>query len=118
MITAEKIITIVSDYFNIEKYLLEMSSRDMEIVKARHVAMYFCRYYTELTFRVIGSHFERDHATVDHAIKSVRDRIDTEKAYKHDFDEIEKLIRKEIEDQTCSRERSESVIFQENDWYK
>lgn len=118
MITADKIITIVSDYFNIDRYALVINNRNAEIVKARYLAMYFCRYYTENTFRMIGSYFEKDHATVSYSITAVENRRDTEKAYRHDFDNIKKTILKEIENNTYSQMRAESTIFQENDFYE
>ena len=116
MITADKIITIVSDYFNVDKNMLNVKSRRAEYVKARHLAMYFCRHKTEWSYREVGNLFNRDHASVVHAIKSVNDRLDTEKVYKQDFENIEILIEQAEEDYLISLKDEE--VYQESDFYK
>ena len=47
--------------------------RDMDIKNARHIGMYLAYKYTEFGLHKIGDYFERDHSTVVHARRRIKD---------------------------------------------
>ncbi|MDP1761527.1 MAG: helix-turn-helix domain-containing protein [Deltaproteobacteria bacterium] len=50
-------------------------SRQKRLVRARQMALYFCRIYTEKTMVELGRLFQRSHASVVHALQTLeRDR--------------------------------------------
>jgi chromosomal replication initiator protein len=50
-------------------------SRQKRLVRARQLALYFCRIYTEKTMAQLGRLFQRSHASVVHALQTLeRDR--------------------------------------------
>jgi len=118
MITADKIISIVSDHFHMDSSLLGIRSRGTTLVMPRHLAMYFCRYYTHLSFSDIGNYFNRNHDTVIHAIKSVNNQCDTDKDYKRTFDDIERMVKYEKESITHLEKMMVEEVYQENDFYE
>jgi len=117
MITADKIITIISDYFKIARCNLGIRSRNMLFVMPRHLAIYFIRENTNLSYREIGAYFNRDHATVIHAIKSVNNQVETDRYYKDVFDEIELFIKQEKIKEAIIEAVVKHDVFQENDFY-
>jgi chromosomal replication initiator protein len=56
-------------------------SRTMELVSIRHLAMYLCSFYTEMSLIQIGKNFNRDHSTVIHAKESVKNQAEFNKRY-------------------------------------
>lgn len=78
-ISIENIQRVVSDHFNLPVEKLSSKTRKRNIVVARQLAIYFCKNMTDLSLKEIGRHFgERDHATVLHSIKTIRDLIQFE----------------------------------------
>ena len=64
----------VCDYFNIAPDQLKSKTRKREIVQSRQVAMYFAKIYTKNSLASIGSQIGgKDHATVLHACKTVKE---------------------------------------------
>ena len=54
----------------------------MELVNARHVAMFLCRELTSSSLISIGKYFGgRDHSTVIHACKTIEDRLQQEGSF-------------------------------------
>lgn len=72
-ITSTMIMTQTGQYFGISIDDLIGSSRSRTLVTARQIAMYLCRELTDLSLPRIGSSFGgRDHTTVMHAERKVR----------------------------------------------
>lgn len=91
--TVEEIQRIVCDYLNIEEDLVRARTRKREIVQARQVGMYFSKQLTKHSLKTIGLHFGgRDHSTVIHAIRSVKNEMDTNSVFRDTVDAIEKKI--------------------------
>jgi chromosomal replication initiator protein len=66
---------IVSDYYGVSLPDLLGRSRQKRLVRARQMALYFCRIYTEKTMVELGRLFQRSHASVVHALQTLdRDR--------------------------------------------
>jgi chromosomal replication initiator protein len=66
---------IVGDYYGVSLPELLGRSRQKRLVRARQMALYFCRLYTEKTMVELGRLFQRSHASVVHALQTLeRDR--------------------------------------------
>ena len=95
IITPEKIQNTVSNYFHIDLKDIHSKSRKQEIAKARQIAMFLCKKYTNYSFAHIGSIVgKRDHATVLHACRTVQDLIDIDKSFRSTMNDIENLLKK------------------------
>jgi len=96
-ITVESIQKMVCDYFSIPVEKIQSKTRKREIVQARQLAMYFSKNYTKSSLAAIGSKCgNKDHATVLHACKTVKNLADTDKSFKKYVDEIENIIKVKI----------------------
>ncbi len=83
----------VCKYFNLDQSMIQTNSRKREIVQARQVTMFLAKKYTDCSFSHIGKIVgKRDHATVLHACKTVRDQIETNKTFRASVEEIESLL--------------------------
>jgi chromosomal replication initiator protein len=77
VISIDKIIEVVTDYFRIKVSDIKGKTRLREVVLPRQIAMYLAKEFTTLSLKAIGYHFGgRDHSTVIHAIQTVNDLID------------------------------------------
>jgi len=75
MVTPERIVQAVSDYYSVELDALKGQKRDRAIVMPRQIAMYLMRAETDVSLLRIGQELGgRDHSTVLHAC----DKIDRE----------------------------------------
>ena len=92
-LTIEEIQRIVCDYLNISEDLVRAKTRKREVVRARQIAMYFCKQFTQHSLKTIGLHFGgRDHSTVIHANNTVEDQIDTDDQFASMVEEIGRKI--------------------------
>ncbi|MBR2670960.1 MAG: chromosomal replication initiator protein DnaA [Oscillospiraceae bacterium] len=88
-VTVDKIITEVSRTFDISEDDIKSQKRDAEIVNARQIAMYVTREVTGLTHESIGEKFGgKDHATVTHSLKKVRQMMDNDPRLKDMVEDI------------------------------
>jgi chromosomal replication initiator protein DnaA len=89
-LTIKKIQETVCRYFNLDEALIQTKSRKQEIVQARQITMFFAKKYTDSSFAHIGKIVgNKDHATVLHACKTVRDQIEINKSFRMTMDAIE-----------------------------
>ena len=70
-ITIDTIKKIVSKYYTISVKDIVSSSRKQAIVRARQIAIYLSRKYTDAPLQAIGKSFNRYHATAIHSIGAV-----------------------------------------------
>ncbi|PEN08819.1 chromosomal replication initiator protein DnaA [Longimonas halophila] len=92
-LTIEEIQRIVCEYFDINEDLIRAKTRKREVVRARQIAMYFCKEMTQHSLKTIGLHFGgRDHSTVIHAVKTVEDQVDTDTQFRDAVDQIGRKI--------------------------
>ena len=85
---------VVCDYFSIPIDVLNSKTRKREIVQARQLAMFFSKEHTKSSLATIGHYCgKKDHATVLHAVRTVRDLIDTDRQFKQYYKELDKKIR-------------------------
>lgn len=81
-----KIMSVVSKYFNLTVDDLKGKKRSKDIANARQIAMYLCRILTDETYPRIGLEFGgRDHSTVIFAYEKISENIKTNS-------ELEKMI--------------------------
>lgn len=94
-VTIEEIIRKVCDHYDMEESAIYAKTRKREVVQVRQVAMYLAKKYTETSSSKIGQLIgNKDHATVLHACKMVRDQIEVDKAFKADVEELEASLRR------------------------
>jgi len=75
-VTADQIMGVTAEYFGVSVEDLRGSSRSRVLVNARQVAMYLCRELTDLSLPRIGQSFGgRDHTTVMHADRKIRQQM-------------------------------------------
>ncbi|GAB6393789.1 MAG: chromosomal replication initiator protein DnaA [Bacteroidales bacterium] len=80
----------VCRYFNLERSVIQTCSRKREIVQARQITMYLSKKYTNHSFSHIGKMIgKKDHATVLHACKTIKDQIEINKTFRSSLEEIE-----------------------------
>jgi chromosomal replication initiator protein len=89
-ITIEHITKSVSQYFKIPLVDLKSKSRNKDITKARHIAMYLSRMVANSKQQEIGEYFGgRDHTSVIHAVEKIKERIKIENTLAKDINSIE-----------------------------
>jgi len=93
-ISVDYIQKVVCDYLQVSVSDMFSCSRKRNIVQARQWAMYFIKKYTEHSLAHIGTLCgDKDHATVLHACRTVKNMKETDKKFKEKLDEIDKIIR-------------------------
>ena len=92
-ISISRITEIVCQYYNIPEGDFNSSKRTREVAQARQVAMYLAKQYTKSPLATIGSAIGgRNHATVLHSCKAVSNMMETDKIFKAQIEELEKMI--------------------------
>lgn len=84
------IIEKVCEHFKVDTTAIHSKTRKREVVQVRQVAMYLAKKHTETSSSKIGQVIgNKDHATVLHACKIVKDQVEVDKAFKAEIEEIE-----------------------------
>jgi chromosomal replication initiator protein len=98
-ITVGTIMAQTADYFGLTIEDLSGSSRSRVLVTARQIAMYLCRELTELSLPKIGQAFGgRDHTTVMHANKKVRELMTERRSIYNQVTELTNRIKQQHRD--------------------
>lgn len=93
-ITAETIEDAVCQFYNISSDLIQSSSRKRQIVQARQIAMFLTKNYTEMSLAQIGAVMgKKNHATVLHAYKTVKEQMEVDRVFREEVAEIENKIK-------------------------
>ena len=93
-ITIPSIQDTVCKYYNLSQSLLLSKSRKREIVQARQITMYLAKKYTDNSYALIGKIIgQKDHATVLHACKTVKDQMEINKSFRSAIESIEEQIK-------------------------
>lgn len=88
-ITIDFIQEVISDYFKISVEDLKSKTRKKEIAHARQIAMYFSQNHTKMPLKSIGNAFGgRDHSTVIHASKAVKEKAKADPAFNQTLSEL------------------------------
>lgn len=94
---------IINGNKNFAKYIIDkmynfygLNKKDKyrggKYVECRYVSMWLIRKYTDLSLRVIGEFFDKDHSTVIHGIQHVDNRIRFEPNFETKLKYIESII--------------------------
>ncbi len=93
-LSIEDIISKVCAHYDIVESAIHTKTRKREIVQVRQVAMYLAKKHTESSSSKIGQLIgNKDHATVLHACKIVKDQVEVDKSFKSEIEEIESTLR-------------------------
>lgn len=93
-ITAGTIEEVVCEFYNVSSENIQSSSRKRQIVQARQVAMFLTKNFTEMSLAQIGSVIgKKNHATVLHAYKTVKEQMEVDKAFRDEVVEIERRLK-------------------------
>jgi len=84
----ELIISTISEYFDITYEQMTSKTRIREISYARQIAMYFIRRLSGYSLAMAGGLFQRDHATVLHAERTIKNLYQVDKKIEHDVNEL------------------------------
>lgn len=88
-ITIDDIIEIVCKHYGLEVSAIQTKSRKHEVVQARQIAMFLAKDNTDFTTSRIGKLIgNRDHATVLHAFKTVKELEEVDKNFHEELEEI------------------------------
>lgn len=95
VITVDDIINSVCKHFGLETSAIYTKSRKREVVQARQIAMYLAKNNTELSAAKIGTLIgNKDHATVLHACKTIKELREVDKTFRAEVDDIQSALRK------------------------
>ena len=84
---------IVADYYKIKSADFNSQSRARNIVRPRQIAMSLCKELTNESLPEIGKAFGgKDHSTVLHAMKKIKQLSDENMLIKHDYESLKKII--------------------------
>ncbi len=93
-ITIDHIIEVVCKYLHLDFQRFNSTERTREIAQARQIAMYLAKQHTKAPLTTIGAAIGgRNHATVLHSCKAVSNLLETDKTFRRQVEEIEKLVR-------------------------
>ena len=93
-VTVDKILTVVSNKFNVTVDDMKSRKRTSNIATARHTSIYVIKKLTGSSLQSIGRIFGRDHTTVMNSLDTVEKKIATEVSYEQQVSEIIKIIKK------------------------
>jgi chromosomal replication initiator protein len=82
----------VAEYYDIRITDIIGSKRPHNISFPRQVAMYLSRELTDESLPSIGESFNRNHATILHACKSIQEKVDNDLQFKSTLNQIKKLL--------------------------
>ena len=89
-LTVNDIIEKVCQHYQVDTSTIHTKTRKREVVQVRQVAMYLAKKHTETSSSKIGQMIgNKDHATVLHACKIIKDQVEVDKAFKQEISEIE-----------------------------
>ncbi len=93
-ITFEMIVETVCGFYNVNTDAVYGKTRKREISDARQMVMYLAKELTSLSSTNIGVRLSRDHATVLHSCRTVRERISVDKKLQEDVEQIQNELKK------------------------
>ena len=92
-ITADYIISMVAEHFNVSTADLCGNKRSSKIVMPRQVAMYLCREILAIPLKNVGQYLgNRDHKTVMHGVEKIEKELQTNEQLQSTIDTLKKKI--------------------------
>ncbi|MGM9811285.1 MAG: chromosomal replication initiator protein DnaA [Muribaculaceae bacterium] len=93
-ITFEMIVETVCSYYDVNIDALYGKTRKREISDARQLVMYLAKELTQLSSTNIGVRLSRDHATVLHSCRTIKERLTVDKKLLEDVEKIKNELKK------------------------
>ena len=78
----------VAEFYGIDPALLQHKTRLGHITKARHIAMFISIQALPVLDIQVAHHFARHHTMTVYVKKAIFDRLDTDAAFRREFDAI------------------------------
>ena len=95
-VTVDDIINVVCKHFSLDTATIHTKSRKREVVQARQIAMFLAKSYTDFSTAKIGTLIgNKDHATVLHACKTIKELREVDKAFRAEIDDIQASLKKQ-----------------------
>ena len=92
-ITIDRILDVVCEHMNVDRERMASSERTRDVAIARQLAMYLAKKHTKQPLTNIGAAIGgRNHATVLHSCKTISNLMDTEKLFRQQVEQIEKIL--------------------------
>ena len=92
-ITIDHIIDTVCSFLNVDRERMNSAERTRDVAMARQMAMYLAKQLTKMPLTAIGMAIGgRNHATVLHSCKTISNLMDTDKSFRQQVEELEKLV--------------------------
>ena len=92
-VTAESIINIVAEHFNISPTDIVGHKRSRDIAYPRQICMYLCRHMTDNSLQAIGNALgKKDHTTIIHGMEKIEKDMKTDESLKNTIDILIKKI--------------------------
>lgn len=89
-ITIKMIQEVVCSYYNLNEELIQTTSHKREIVQPRQITMFLAKKYTRSSYAYIGKVVgNKDHSTVHHACKIVKEQMEIDKSFRSTVEVIE-----------------------------
>ncbi len=93
LVTKERIVEAVANFFNVEIKELQGRSRSADIVLPRQVAMYIIREQTDHSLVEVGQSLGgRDHTTVMHGLEKIEQAIETNMQLRQQINTITQIV--------------------------
>jgi hypothetical protein len=90
------LLQVIGDFYMLDYGYVTDKNRKREVVFARQVAMHILLKNTKWTLGKIGENFNRDHATVLHSDRVIKDYLSYCKLTKTEVNKIEKLTHQKM----------------------
>ncbi len=92
-VSTKEVISVISNFYNIEEKMLFEKSRRKEVVKPRQIIMYILREDFNTSYPYIGQKMGgRDHTTVIHAYEKIKGDIKSDDLLSQEIDQIRVLL--------------------------
>jgi len=92
-VSVKEVISVISNFYNIEEKILFEKSRRKEVVKPRQIIMYILREDFNTSYPYIGQKMGgRDHTTVIHACEKIRGDIKKDNLLSQEIDQIRVIL--------------------------
>ena len=91
------LINLSIEYFNIPEDKLLGKSHKPEFVNPRHKTMYLMLSYKHSTINIGEAFSKRDHTSIVHARKAMRDLFETNYDQKNDFNNLYMFVKRKLE---------------------
>ena len=108
-LTFDKIKRTVAEYYDIRMADMSSKHRPRNIAVPRQIAMYLCRRMTRASLLDIANAFEKTHATILYAYKSIDNRLDVDSNLRQAVMRISQKLGRTIEIKTFNRDLLNSV---------